>query len=51
MIGAMCGLLAVDISKFTEWNEIFRPPFVASLLAHFSVVVGSFIGGRLIPNR
>lgn len=49
-LGMMCSLMAADISKLTTWNQATTPLFISDVLAHFSVVVGAFIGGKLIPE-
>lgn len=49
-IGMMMGLLSVDIAKLDNWNQAFRPEFVGLTMAHMSVVIAAFIGGKLIPT-
>jgi len=50
MMGAMCGLIAIDIAKFMDWQDATKPSFVAAVLGHFSIVIGSFFGGKLVDN-
>jgi len=50
MMGAMCGLIAIDIAKFMDWHDATKPAFVAAVLGHFSIVIGSFFGGKLVDN-
>lgn len=50
-LGMMCGLLSTDIARLTDWNGVFRPPFVAIVMAHFGSVVLAFVGGKLIPEN
>lgn len=49
-LGMMAGLLAVDVSKLSAWSDAVSPPFVGTVLAHFGVVIGAFVGGKLIPS-
>jgi hypothetical protein len=48
-LGMMCGLLAVDISALSSWDLALKPVFVGTFLGHISVVIGAFVGGKLIP--
>jgi len=49
-LGMMAGLLAVDVSKLADWSGVYQPAFVATIMAHFGVVVTAFIGGKLLPS-
>lgn len=49
-LGMMASLLALDVAKLGDWQEMYRPAFVAIVLAHFGAVVTAFIGGKLLPN-
>lgn len=49
-IGMMAGLMAVDVSKLHDWQEIRAPLFVGTVLAHFAAVTTAFVGGKLLPN-
>jgi hypothetical protein len=49
-LGMMCGLLSQDVSKLGQWGEAIKPSFVAVIMAHLSVVIMAFIGGKLIPE-
>lgn len=46
MMGAMAGLVAIDIGKMDSFTEIYHPSFLSSILAHFSIVIGAYIGGK-----
>ncbi len=48
-IGMMAGLMAVEIGEMDSWAYATTPQFVGAFLAHFGVVVGAFVGGRLLP--
>lgn len=50
MLGMMAGLIAVDVRELGGWAELATPSFVGNLLAHFAIVVGAFVGGKLIPT-
>lgn len=50
-LGMMCGLLSHDVSRLSHWDEAVQPAFIAVVMAHFSVVVMAFIGGKLIPEE
>ena len=49
-LGMMATLLAPEISQLPNWAALFTPLFVGKTLAHFAVVVGAFIGGKIIPE-
>lgn len=49
-MGMMLGLMAVDVSNLSNWNEIFTTAFIGTLMGHMSVVIMAFIGGKLIPT-
>ena len=49
-IGSMAGLMAVEVRELQTWSEVATPGFVGGLLAHFAVVVGAFVGGKLLPQ-
>ncbi len=49
-IGMMCGLLSIDVSKLKDWQEIYTPGFIASILGHVGVVLTAFVGGKLVPE-
>ena len=51
MLGAMCGLIAIDIAKFMDWADATKPSFVAAVLGHFSIVIGSFFGGKMVDSK
>lgn len=48
-IGMMFGLLAVDITALSSWEQALRPVFIGTFLGHIAVVITAFIGGKLIP--
>lgn len=50
-LGMMLGLMASDIHDLQTWQEVYTPVFVASMFAHVSVVIMSFLGGKLIPTE
>ena len=47
-LGMMATLVSGDISEVQSWAEVFEPAFVGMMLAHFGVVIGAYVGGRLI---
>lgn len=49
-LGSMFGLMSADIKALQTWNEVFTPSFVGSMMAHLSVVIMAFVGGKLIPT-
>ena len=48
-LGMMAGMLAIDIASLNEWSQMTTPTFVGTTLGHLAAVVGSFVGGKLIP--
>lgn len=50
-LGMMCGLLAVDIARLTEWSQATTPTFVGLFLGHLSAVIAAFIGGKIMPEN
>ena len=50
-IGMMAGLLAVEVRELAAWSDATSPSFISGVLAHFGVVVGAFVGGKLIPTE
>lgn len=50
-LGSMLGLIAVDIQELETWSQATTPAFIGSSLAHIGVVIGAFIGGRLVPSE
>lgn len=49
-LGMMAGLMGNELVTLKSWSEATTIAFVGKMLMHFSVVVGAFIGGRLIPT-
>jgi len=49
-IGAMLGLLAVDVSNLHGWADANTPSFVGHVMAHLGTVIAAFVGGKLIPT-
>lgn len=49
-LGMMFGLMAGDIRELHTWAEARTPLFIGAQLAHASVVIMAFIGGKLIPT-
>jgi hypothetical protein len=50
-LGMMAGLTAADVTTLKSWQEAVTPEFVGLQMLHFSVVVGAFIAGKLIPTE
>lgn len=48
-IGMICSLLAVDVSKLSNWDNVWKPEFIGLVMAHLGTVITAFIGGKLIP--
>lgn len=48
-VGTMAGLMAVDIGTLQSWHDAAKPAFVGLQLAHISVVIAAFVGGKIIP--
>ena len=46
----MAGLMGNELVTLKSYSEAATIVFVGKMLMHFSVVVGAFIGGRLIPT-
>lgn len=51
MLGMMAGLIAVDVRELESWSDARTPAFVGGALAHFGLVLGAFVGGKLIPTK
>jgi hypothetical protein len=49
MLGMMAGLIAVDVRELQSWAEVTTPAFIGNVLAHFAIVIGAFVGGKLLP--
>ena len=49
-LGVMLTMLAGDISQLKTWSDATYPSFVAGVIAHIGVVIGAFVGGKLIPS-
>lgn len=49
-IAMMCGMLAIDVAALKEWSQLQTPLFVGTTLGHVAAVIGSFVGGKLIPS-
>ena len=49
-LGMMFGLMAVDVSKLSDWQAARAPAFIGTIMAHFGAVATAFVGGRLIPT-
>ena len=50
-LASMLGLMAADVKALHAWADIFTPAFVGNMMAHLSVVIMAFIGGKLIPTE
>lgn len=50
-LGMMFGLMAVDIANLDSWAQAAKPSFVGLQMAHISVVVAAFVGGKLVPTE
>ena len=48
-LGMMCGLLGNELASLTSIDEALTLAFIGKCLMHLSVVIGAFVGGRLIP--
>lgn len=49
-LGMMAGMVAVDVTALTAWNEALRPAFVGAAMGHFGAVIAAFLGGKIIPE-
>ena len=49
-LGMMAGLMGNELVTLKSWTEATTIAFVGKMMMHFSVVIGAFIGGRLIPS-
>jgi hypothetical protein len=50
MLGMMAGLVAVDVRDLEAWGQAMTPAFIGNALGHFAIVIGAFVGGKLIPT-
>lgn len=50
-LGMMAGLLAPEVGALESWSAAFSLAFAGKALAHFGVVTGAFVAGKLIPTR
>ena len=50
MLGMMAGLIAVDVRELQTWHQATTPAFIGGALAHFGLVIGAFVGGKLLPQ-
>jgi hypothetical protein len=50
-MGMMMSLIALDIGKLNTWQEATSPKFTAEIFGKISVVIASFIGGRIMPTK
>lgn len=48
--GMMLGLMGQEVAGLMTWAEALTPAFVGEMFLHASVVVGAFVGGKLIPT-
>jgi hypothetical protein len=49
-LGMMAGLMGNELVTLKSWSEATTIAFVGKMLMHFSVVIGAFIGGKMIPG-
>lgn len=49
--GMVIGLMAVDVASLDSWALAVKPSFVGLQMAHLSVTIAAFIGGKLIPTE
>lgn len=49
-LGMMLSLMATEVSQLADWHAALTPKFVGEMLEHLSVVIGAFVGGKLIPT-
>jgi hypothetical protein len=49
-IGMLCLLISADVQKLTSFDDIWKPAFVGTMLAHVGNVLMAFVGGKLIPT-
>lgn len=50
-LGMMTGLMGNELSSLRSWEDAQTVVFVGKCLMHLSVVIGAFVGGRLIPTE
>ncbi len=50
-LGMMCTLLAADVGRLETWSSATTPAFIGNIFAHLGVVIGAFVGGKLIPTE
>lgn len=48
-VGVMLGLMAGEVSNLHTWHDATTTAFVGKTMLHLSVVIGAFVGGKLIP--
>lgn len=50
-IGMMFTLCAVQLGSLNTWDEALAPKFIASQLGNLGMVIGAFVGGKIIPPK
>lgn len=50
-LGMTLGLLGNEISGLTSWDQTITPAFVGKAFIHLSVVIGAWVGGKLMPSK
>lgn len=51
-LGMMATLMSVELKDLATWDDLLKPDFIGTLLAHFGTVIGAYTAGRLTPaNR
>jgi hypothetical protein len=50
-LGMMATLIAPEVAALSAWGDAVTPAFLGKTLAHFGVVVGAFVAGKLIPTE
>lgn len=49
-LGAMLGLLGIEIQEFETWASALTPEFVGKSFMHFATVIAAYVSGQLIPT-
>jgi hypothetical protein len=49
-IGMLCGLIGVEITELSTWEDMATVGFVGKSLIHVASVISAFVGGKLLPQ-
>ena len=50
MFGMMLHFVSQDLADVGQWAEVRTPHFVAVVLEHVSVLIGTFAAGQIVPT-